>query len=216
MSQIQDFIKYAQQFVPKFRVGFKDKSKFMKFISYLLFFNKEFMTRYITTIGYTVYVPNETEYNANPDAYEHILTHEFVHMMDYKKYGLLFSLSYLLPQLLASLSLLSLIAIHHSSAWALFVLCLLFFAPLPAYFRSHWELRGYTMSAAFNYWKYNYLATPADYLDRFTGSGYYYMWPFKNNMSNRLQKMFDKIKDNSILSDQPFKIMSDFLKINKA
>ena len=212
MANTQDFITYAQQYVPKFKVAFKDKSLFMKLLSYVLFFNKEFMTRYITTIGYTVYVPTEAEYLANPENYLHILTHEFVHMMDYKKYNLLFSLSYMLPQSLAIFSLLSFVAIHYSLLWLLCLFFLVFAAPLPAYFRSHWELRGYTMSAAFDYWKYNSLATPDVYLDRFTDSGYYFMWPFKKNMTNRLQAQFDKVKDNSILTDQTFKIVHDYLK----
>lgn len=212
MSQAQDFVTHAQKYVPKFKVAFKNKSLFMKLLSYVLFFNKEFMTRYITTIGYTVYVPTEEEYTANPDKYLHILTHEFVHMMDYKKFNLLFSLSYLLPQLLAVFSLLSFIAIHHSLLWLFSLSFLVFATPLPAFFRSHWELRGYTMSAAFDYWQSNYSHPPTDYLDRFTDSGYYFMWPFKKNMTNRLQAMFDKIKDGSILSDQPFKIVFDYLK----
>lgn len=212
MSKTQDFIKYAQQFVPKFNVAFKDKSLFMKILSYILFFNKDFMTRYITTIGYTVYIPTEEKYNANQEEYLEVLSHEFVHMMDYKKYGILFSISYLLPQLLAVFSLLSLMAIHHSSLWLICLAFLVFVSPLPAYFRMHWEFRGYTMSAAFNYWRYGYPLVPANYLDRFTDSGYYFMWPFKTDMINRLKASFGKINDGSILNDQPYKIVSDFLK----
>lgn len=208
----QEFVTYAQRYCPKFNIKFKDKSFLMKLLGYLLFFNKDFMTRYITTIGYTVYVPNEAEYNANPDVYDEILTHEFVHMMDYKKWNILFSASYLFPQLLSALSLLSFLAIGHSLLWLLCLLFLTFAAPLPAYFRMHWELRGYTMSAAYNKWVYNYTSTPSDYLDRFTESGYYFMWPFKANMTNRLQAMFNKIADNSILSDEPFRIVFDYLK----
>lgn len=208
----QDFIAHAQQYVPKFKVAFKNESLLMKFLGVLLFFNKGFMTQYITTIGYTVYVPTEQQYKANPEMYLDVLTHEFVHMMDYKKYKLLFSLSYLTPQLLAVFSLLSLLAIHHSSAWLLSLLFLGFLAPLPSYFRMHWELRGYTMSAAFALWRYGYAPSPVDYLDRFTDSGYYFMWPLKKNMTDRLQSSFDKIKDNSILLDQPYRVVSDFLK----
>lgn len=210
----QDFITYAQRYCPKFNVKFKDKSLFMKLLSYLLFFNKEFMTNYITTIGYTVYVPNEADYIANPEKYNEILTHEFVHMMDYKKWNILFSISYLLPQFFTVFCLLSFLAIGHSLWWLLCLSFLIFAAPLPAYFRSYWELRGYTMSAAYNKLAYNYAPTPNDYLDRFTDSGYYFMWPFKKNMMNRLKSMFDKIDDGSIFNDEPYKIVNDYLKEN--
>lgn len=208
----QEFVTYAQKYCPKFNVKFKNQSLLMKILSYVLFFNKDFMSRYITTIGYTVYVPNEEDYKANPDMYDEILTHEFVHMMDYKKWNILFFASYLFPQCLSVLSLFSFLAIGHSLLWLLCLLFLVFVGPLPAYFRMHWELRGYTMSAAYNRWVYNYFSTPTDYLDRFTGSGYYFMWPFAKNMTRRLQVMFSKIEDKSILTDEPFKIVSAYLK----
>lgn len=208
----QDFIAYARQYVPKFKIVFKDKSPFMKFLSVLFFFNKNFMDGYIATIGYTIYMPTETEYLEHQEGYLEVLTHEFVHMMDYKKYNLLFPLSYLFPQLLVIFSLFSLMAIHYSHAWLFCLLFLVFIMPFPAYFRMYWELRGCVMNAAFNYWRYGFQPEVTDYLDRFTDLGYYFMWPFKTNTKNRLRVALDKIKDNSILADKPYRVVSDFLK----
>ncbi len=212
-SQTQNFIKYAQKYVPRLKVAFKDQSRFMKVLGALMFFNKSFMTRYTTTIGYTIYVPSKEDYDANPDAYLDILTHEFVHMIDFKKWNVLFSLSYLLPQLLAAFSVLSFLAINHSHYWLFSSLSLLFAAPIPAFFRSHWEMRGYVMNAAYNYWKNDYknLEPATTYLDRFTSSGYFFMWPFKKNMTARLQNMLNKVEDNSILIDTPYRIVHDWI-----
>jgi len=215
MNNTQKFIDYTKQFVPKFDIVFKEDSRFMKVLGFLLFFNKAFMTRYTTTIGYKVYLPSKEQYNNNPNAYLPIMTHEFVHAMDYKKYSILFKLSYLLPQILGVFALLSLFAIWFSKLWLLSLLALLFVAPIPAYFRSYWELRGYTMSLAFPYWQTGYLAPVTNYLNRFTDSGYYFMWPFKKNMTNRLQKMVDKIKDGSILRDEPYRIVHDWILLKK-
>jgi hypothetical protein len=213
-SRVQSFIDYARTYVPKFKIAFKDQSFFMKLLGRILFFNKDFMTRFITTIGYTVYLPSTAYFEEDPDIYLNILTHEFVHMMDFKKFNLLFTLSYLLPQLLALPTiLLSLFAIHHSHYWLFSILGILFTAPLPAFFRSHWELRGYTMDAAFEYWSSGDLQSATIYLDRFLGSGYYFMWPFKKNMKNRFQKMLDKVKNNSILNDEPYKIVHSWVVI---
>jgi len=211
-NHTQDFINQMKRHVPKFDIAFKEDSKFMKFLGALLFFNKDFMTRYTTTIGYKVYLPSKEKYNNDPNAYLSIMVHEFVHAMDYKKYNILFKLTYLLPQLLVVAALLSLLAIWFSKLWLLSLLAVLLLAPLPAYFRSYWELRGYTMSAAFQHWesRYEYMPPVDLYLDRFTGSGYYFMWPFKGNMTKRLKKMYDKIYDNSILKDKTYSIVHDW------
>lgn len=211
-NQTQDFINYIQKYLPKFKLAFKDQSKFMKFLGKIMFFNKDFMTRYTTTIGYTVYVPSKEKYDADPDAYLDIITHEFVHMMDFKKWNILFTLSYLLPQLLSILAVLAFVAINHSHLWLISLAALIFAAPLPAFFRSHWELRGYIMNAAFQYWEtgYDHVQPPEMYLDRFLGSGYYFMWPFKKNMTKRFQNMLNKIMDNSILQDKPYRIVHDW------
>lgn len=74
----------------KYRVVLKRDSKFMKFISYLLFWqSKTFMENYYTTIGRTVYTPVD-------EVSEHVLEHELVHCFDFQRSPTWFTLSYLL------------------------------------------------------------------------------------------------------------------------
>jgi len=73
---------------------------------------------------------------------------------------------------------------------------LLLAAPIPAYFRMKEELDGYTMSMAVNWWRTGFIS--ATYIawvaEQFTGPGYYFMWPFKRNIKNRLNKRAAHIK----------------------
>ena len=55
---LENVIQAAKKYYPELKVEFKDESKFMKFLGVLLFFNKEFMSNYSTTIGNTVYFPS--------------------------------------------------------------------------------------------------------------------------------------------------------------
>lgn len=73
----------------KYYVVDKSKSKFMAVLGKILFFNPDFMTRYVTTIGRTIYCPNG---KISPTTLEH----ELQHVRDYDRWGLLFALSYLL------------------------------------------------------------------------------------------------------------------------
>jgi len=212
---LSSLLSEVQKSIPKAQIKFKDKSMFMKFLGVLLFFNKSFMTRYTTTIGFTVYFPNEADATARDEAFANVFSHESVHMSDYKKWGVLFKLSYLLPQLLAVFALLSILAIWFSKLWLLNLLWLLMVAPIPAYFRSHWELRGYVMDLAYDHWKFNAEPDPSRYLNRFTTSGYYFMWPFSGHMKRRFEKMIAKMKSGNLFLDQPYKVVHDWIEAEK-
>lgn len=74
-----------------FNIEYKHKSKSMYVIHWILFILtlgqfRSFMTRYITTIGHTVYVPEAWDAMA-PAAKYVILSHEKVHMDQSKRYG---------------------------------------------------------------------------------------------------------------------------------
>ena len=85
---------------PSFRVRKKSESTLMRLIAWVLLVltfgkNKDFMTRFITTIGTTVYVPDDRDARS-PVGQCLILRHERVHMRQAAKYGsLLFSFLYL-------------------------------------------------------------------------------------------------------------------------
>lgn len=73
----------------KYMIKLKSESWIMKFISYLLFWQrKTFMENYCTTIGRVMYVPTETPDNVT-------LEHELIHVYDYQSAPVLFVWSYL-------------------------------------------------------------------------------------------------------------------------
>jgi hypothetical protein len=85
---------------PDFKIRKKSESWLMKAIAFLLLVltfgkQKSFMTGFITTIGFTVYVPDGWD-DYSPKAQAVTLRHERVHMRQARKYGrLLFSFLYL-------------------------------------------------------------------------------------------------------------------------
>jgi len=171
------------------KVKFKDESLFMKILGWILFFNPKFMTNYTTTIGSTVYFANRKWLKENQDSAAHVLAHELVHIGDSKQAGgFIFSYTYLLPQALA---LLSLLAIFSTWWW---LLCLLFLAPIPSPFRTHWELRGYAMTDA-TYFKSDGVFTDINWMaGQFTSGSYFFMWPFADDVRSRIEENRELIK----------------------
>jgi hypothetical protein len=172
------------------KVAYKDESKFMKLLGTLLFFNEGFMNLFVTTIGNTVYYPSRQNIREHEAEAILILAHEYQHIKDNQRIGkIIYPLIYLLPQCLALLSLLSLLAFTNSYAW-LFLAFLLFLLPIPSPGRKYIELRGYKMSL-FVYNLYlkqnNFLSDERkerlinmcdSYNFQFTEGTYYFMWPF--------------------------------------
>lgn len=84
---------------PDFKVVRKAESLLMKAINFLLLIItfgqlSKFMTKFVTTIGVTVYVPNSWEVYTEIDRMI-VLRHERIHMRQKRKYGMfLFSLLY--------------------------------------------------------------------------------------------------------------------------
>jgi len=207
MTRFDKFSSTLASSLPGFEVKYKDESIFMKILGKLLFFNKDFMTRYATTIGNTVYFPSREFVESNQLSSIVTMAHEYRHARDSKKITkVLFSIAYLLPQLLAPFMLF----FGFISWWLAILLMLLFLAPLPAYFRKTIELRGYIMSL----FMYNeiqkefgfsepvrkeLLLSSANKKDiMFTGPSYYFMWPFG---SEDLVEKVDDILSEKILSE---------------
>jgi hypothetical protein len=152
----------------------------MKFLSYILFFVPDFMTRFTTTIGSTIYFPNE---EALKDEGKIVtLAHEVRHIHD-SQLDKLYNLKYLFPQVFSILFFtLSLV-----SLWFL-IPSFILLAPLPAYWRMKLELRGYATSLfVLNLMlkekeehlenRLKILLDRADKINgNFTGPSYYFMW----------------------------------------
>ncbi len=171
-----DLVTKAKTYFPTFQVKYKDQSAFMQIIGKILFFNKDFMTNFITTIGNTVYVPSEKFVEDNQQNLSGVLIHECTHMYDSKRLGPLFTLGYLFPQILALPALL-LFLVSWKIALPLFLLALL---PWPAYWRTHLEQRAYYvgMYARYKIFGYDPIGEGNYYAHFFKDGSYYWMWPF--------------------------------------
>lgn len=183
-----------------FEIKFKNESALMKIIGKILSpFNKTFMTSFKTTIGQKVYWPTRELYEANPSQSFNTLAHEFVHIMDYKLKPIRFTLGYLFPQILAApgvlftlllpvwlpLMILSIL----SPWWLLFLVSLVFLAPIPSPGRKKAEVRGYGMSCLVRFWRFGSVLDREfnHYVGAFTGPAYYFMWPFKRSIEKQLK-----------------------------
>ena len=182
--------------IPNFEIVSKTTSFLMKVLSIILFFNRSFMTSYISVIYPRMYVP-KLPWKEN-DHYSAILVlaHEWVHLSDRKRFGLLFDIGYLFPQCLAFLSLLA----PFLSVW--WLLCLLFLLPIPSPTRAWLEFRGYSMTMACKWWltgnEINYY-----WIERqFVGQWYYFMWPFKGIIRKMFEKQMEKIKNDDLSPEQ--------------
>lgn len=177
-------VEASKTFFPDLQIKYKDQSWLMKLIGLVLFFNKDFMNTYSTTIGSSIYFPSREFVEKNQRSVQITLMHELVHMHDAKKISpFIFNWLYLLPISLIPFALL-LILLSWKVALIASILCLL---PFPAYFRMLFEKRAYMVSMYVGY-KLNLSAnqeTDFDFLAKhylkfFKGSPYYFMWMFKD------------------------------------
>ncbi len=218
-ARLELLISKIKESVPKFEVLSKDKSKTQRFLGWLLglFGMSRYMEDFWTTFYPNVYSPAKSNFKEDPESSFHVLAHEYVHLLDTKKNGAWFRFSYILPQVMAILSVFSLLAIWFG-LWWLFSLCaILFILPIPAYFRMKIELRGYAMGMATRIWM-NGKIEP-DYkeyiMGRFVGFDYYKMWPFKGGMMKRINDVEKSIHSGDILKDKPYSDVYNILKLSE-
>jgi len=126
--------------VPNFEVSAKEDSMLFKVITPPLSLLNPNFKNFSTTIGFHTYMPAAKLGKAWGN-----LGHEGIHGRQYKKWGLLYNLSYW-PEFLGPLALFALLAPF--SHW--FLLALVFvlaFVPWPNPFRVHWERMAFLMTA---------------------------------------------------------------------
>lgn len=185
----------------------KEDSWLMRLIGKILFFNKGFMTQYMTTIHEKVYFSRE-DYE-NDYCVWLVSPHEMTHLDDSRRFTyLLYDAIYLFPQCLAILAPLAFGAFWNLNfLWFLF--SLLFLLPIPAPGRKYIEQRGFTMSMAVSQWSREAkdapkMTEPPEYIIRnLTSSNYYYCWPFRKWVVTDLKKQLEKIDDGTIDAEIP-------------
>lgn len=210
----QTLVQSAQTHFPDLKIKYKDESLLMKIMSKLLFFNKEFMTGYTTTIGNTIYYPSRSFIKARPVSSSVVLLHELVHVHDSKKFTMpLFTLLYTSPQILALLFFPLLFI-----GWKIALLALLFAAPMPSFFRMYFEKRAYltSMYALSEIGKKLNFDPGLDrqkssFLDHFKTSSYYFMWPF-GGLGEQFDAAVAKIRNNERPFEDPvFDILDELI-----
>jgi hypothetical protein len=184
---------------PQAKMKFKDESKLMKLIGFLMFFNRRFMTDYITTVGFTIYFPSRKWVENNYGSTLWVMTHEFIHLWDrnecIKENKVdTFAIGYLSPQLFSLISIFAFLAFFNS--WfLLFLIFLGFMLPWPSKWRTTWELNGYGMTMLFYGFiqrtQYNALEHATVLADEFTTAQYYWMCRDKNYIIQQLTHRYE-------------------------
>lgn len=74
----QDLITAAQKYFPILQIRYKDQSTLMKFLSFVLFFDRGFKTQNATAVGSTIYFPSQHFTKLHPVSSAVIFLHELV------------------------------------------------------------------------------------------------------------------------------------------
>lgn len=206
---LTDLTTEAKNYFPDFQLKYKNQDSFMKALGILMFFNPSFMKDYTTTIGHTVYAPDE-QFVHKP-GFSPILIHECTHMYDNKKLGFLFDLGYLFPQILFLPILLLLFVL----SWKIVIpLALLALLPWPAPWRANIERRAYFVSMLAEYLIYNVDpdTSASHFASYMRGGAYYFMWPFEKDSTFLNEAAAIKVGDPSCASEPGlFKQVNDLV-----
>lgn len=179
MSKLYDDLLVAVKSEYKdFEIIKKPESSFMKFLNVLLLIvtfgqAKSFMTEFVTTIGYKVYVPNDFESWPESNRYL-IVVHESVHMKQRRNAflgGFGFSFAYLLlpvPSLLA-------------------------------YCRLQYEIEAYATDAVFGHRVYNFSKEQRakQAAEVLSNSSYFWTWWSDKEVESQLLEKIKEIENNS-------------------
>lgn len=167
-----------QQHLPRFQMCYKNESRWQKLIGWLLWpINRTYMTQYTTVMFGKVYFPSREQMaNWGPSQVYSTLRHEFVHLMDAKRFPLWFELSYL------------------------------FLLPIGLTFRAYWEWRGYTQTLLVEYEQTGSISpnTKTYILNRFVGADYGWMFPFRKPLERWMEHTCQHIQDGIITGPYPY------------
>jgi hypothetical protein len=180
---------------PQAKIEFKTDSTLMHFLG---FFSRQFRESMTTVIGNTIYFPDKDFLVENYEQGLRMLSHEFVHMVDQTEEQF-FKLRYLLPQILAVFSFISLAAFWN--LW--FLLALLFLVVLapgiPSDFRTRVEANAYTMTLFMRFRGVpinESIENEITHLSSiFLGSGYWYMARSRQLVESMLKDRYERLPE---------------------
>lgn len=204
------------EFFPDLKIRFKNESRFMQILGKLMFFNKDFLTKFTTTIGSTIYFPSSIYIDSVPLSIMIVFLHELTHIYDSKRFiAFIYKFLYLFPQILILLCLPLFLL-----SWKIALPLMLFFAlPLPAYFRMYFEKRAYMVSI-YALQKIidkknvsaNIHREANNSLKNFKNANYYWMWVFVN-LDIEFKKAVEKVenKEKPFEDEKLFKIIDEII-----
>jgi hypothetical protein len=176
MSEYELLLIEIRKDFPKFSLKDKASSTFMKLLDLCLklitFWRmKTFMSKFTTTIGYTVYTPASWE-GMSTKVRCLILKHEAVHMQQRK---------------------------DHGSFWFSFSYLLLPFPVLWAYYRMKYEMEAYevTVQVKWEYFGRRGFTPQAReaMIKRFTGPSYFWTWPWRKRIETWYDELVSRFVD---------------------
>lgn len=178
-QDVDAFVAWARQRLPRFALCYKDESRLQTLIGRLLKpINPHYMTLYTTVMFGKVYFPSRAhvdEWGAHRTYM--ILRHEFVHLMDAKRFPLLFELSYLL------------------------------LLPTVFTLRAWWEYRGYVQNLIVEYESTGAISpTTIEFIiARFVGPDYGWMFPFARLLQRSFARTCEAIERGELRGPYPYK-----------
>lgn len=177
-EDVNALVEVMKQNIKGFEICWKADSWLQRLIGKILSpFNDGYLSGYATTMFGKLYLP-EAAKNWSPATKYKLYRHEFVHLLDNKRFSVIFGMTYLL------------------------------FLPVILTMRAYWELRGYTQSFIVFYEvdgdiTDNDIEWAAD---QFTSSKYLWMWPFRTSIRNKLWAAKVNIKAGNYKGMYPYNI----------
>jgi hypothetical protein len=187
-KDIDELLHHMMQNVPKLQIIYKDEPmptlflKFvMAFINFVGLFSKSFKTKwynnFASAFSNTIMMPSRKTHGDFSNIRNFILLrHEYVHVLDMKKYPIIFPLTYLLLPL-----------------------------PLLFSGRAYWELRGYAQNIIVRA-KYEGVIPDSNLeniTNFFCGGMYLYMFPFRKTVRKRLERLRDDVYQGKVFGENP-------------
>ncbi len=214
--------EFIKEEIPEFEIRYKNDSRMQKFVAMLLWiFNRHYMTKYVTTMYPIVWFPSREYIYENPWKAAKVLAHEYVHLYDAKGEQRWWKFRYLNPQAamtLGSTMTLTALIVFADYSWWIYLIGLWTFLPWPAPFRRDAELRGYAMNMVINVWRHGSIrrSTIEWIVDHFTGPDYFFMWPFRKGMTERVVEVEGEITFGRIYKGEAGKPYADVISVFEA
>ena len=203
------------------KILLKTQTRLMRFIGRVMFFNKEFMDSYVTTMFGNLYFPESWReivelVNEDPNLLHSrpdlgmelkgllsILFHEYVHLNDDKNSFLrTFSVKYLTPQIYSVFGLASLVAGFFDPWYFFGTPALVYALPMGSYYRSYYEARGYATNVVCLRLIYGVHSINTYAFEKyFTSSAYYWMAGTKFERKIFKDRMLKMVRDRLLAAE---------------